>query len=99
MRTTMDLPDPLMRELKARAALEGLKLKEYVARLVEAALQRPALAVAQPLRSQAPVFKREGARPMPAMSNARLNALLDAEDAAKVLLLAKAKPRRRMPHG
>ncbi len=30
MRTTIDLPDDLYRQIKARAALKGLKLKEYV---------------------------------------------------------------------
>lgn len=30
MRTTIDLPDDLMRQLKVRAALEGKKLKEIV---------------------------------------------------------------------
>lgn len=83
MRTTLDLPDPLMRELKARAALEGIKLKAYLARMVEADLQRPALGRAQPQRSSAPVFHRKAAKPMPALSNARLNALMDAQDAAK----------------
>ena len=30
MRTTLDLPDPLFRELKAQAARESLKLKELI---------------------------------------------------------------------
>lgn len=30
MRTTIDLPDDLYRQIKARAALRGIKLKEYV---------------------------------------------------------------------
>ncbi len=43
MRTTIDLPDSLFRQIKARAALEGSTLKEYViARL------RHDLEVAQP---------------------------------------------------
>ena len=83
MRTTLDLPDPLMRELKARAALEGVKLKAYLARMVEADLHRPALGRSEPVRSPAPVFHRKAAKPMPALSNARLNALIDAQDAAK----------------
>jgi hypothetical protein len=83
MRTTLDLPDPLMRELKARVALEGVKLKDYLARMVEADLHRPALARSAPQRSPAPVFHRKAARPMPELSNARLNAMMDAQDAAK----------------
>lgn len=30
MRTTIDIPDDLYRQIKARAAVRGLKLKEYV---------------------------------------------------------------------
>lgn len=82
MRTTLDLPDPLMRELKARAALEGVKLKDYFARIVQTALSRPSAAGAVPKRSPAPVFRRAKAKPMPKMSNAQLHAALDAQDAA-----------------
>ena len=38
MRTTIDLPDSLYRTLKARAALEGLPMKDLVRRLVERGL-------------------------------------------------------------
>lgn len=84
MRTTLDLPDPLLREVKARAAMEGIKLKDYFARLVEAALQRPSLAASQSRRSPAPVFKRKGAKAMPALSNAQLNAMMDQQDSIKI---------------
>ena len=80
MRTTLDLPDNLMRELKARAALEGVKLKDYFANIVQAALQRPVSSGVQAVRSPLPVFKRPGAKAMPAMSNAQLNAILDDKD-------------------
>lgn len=30
MRTTIDLPDPLFREVKATAAVRGLKLKDFI---------------------------------------------------------------------
>lgn len=83
MRTTLDLPDPLMRELKARAALEGVKLKDYFARIVQTALQRPLATAAAPKRSPVPVFRRAKAKPMPAMSNVQLYAALDAQDAAR----------------
>ena len=42
MRTTLDLPDDLMRNLKARAALEGRSLRDLVLTLVERGLQAPA---------------------------------------------------------
>lgn len=83
MRTTLDLPDPLMRELKARAALEGVKLKDFLARTVQAALQKPLPTQSLPERSPVPVFVRAAAKPMPVMSNAELNALMDGIDAKK----------------
>lgn len=83
MRTTLDLPDPLMREIKARAALEGVKLKDYFASIARLALQRPPASIAARKRSPAPVFHRANAKPIPAMSNADLYALLDEEDAAR----------------
>ena len=82
MRTTLDLPDALMRELKARAALEGLKLKDYFANIAQTALQRPVATEAEPRRSPVPVFRRSNAKPMPAMTNAQLYAALDAQDLA-----------------
>ena len=39
MRTTIDLPDPLFREAKACAALEGTTLKDLVTRCVEQGLR------------------------------------------------------------
>ena len=82
MRTTLDLPDNLMRELKSRAALEGVKLKDYFANIAQAALLRPASSTEPPPRSPLPVFKRSGAKAMPAMSNSKLYAILDSKDGA-----------------
>ena len=81
MRTTLDLPDALMRELKARAALDGMKLKDYFANIARMALQQSSETTKSPERSPAPVFKRLHAAAMPAMRNAELHAALDAEDA------------------
>lgn len=41
MRTTVDIPDPLYRELKSKAALEGRSVKELILSAVEVEL-RPA---------------------------------------------------------
>ena len=38
MRTTLDLPDELLRLAKARAALRGIKLKDFVAQALENAI-------------------------------------------------------------
>src|SRR6185369_1302584 len=35
MRTTIDLPDPVFRRMKAEAALEGLTIKEYIQSALE----------------------------------------------------------------
>ena len=42
MRTTIDLPDPLFRRLKAAAAVEGTSLKSLIARAVRKELTDPA---------------------------------------------------------
>ena len=41
MRTTLDLPDALLRQLKARAALEGTTLKTLLRNVVEQGLKTP----------------------------------------------------------
>ncbi len=40
MRTTIDIPDELFRQVKARAALKGMKLKEYVTEALQDSLFR-----------------------------------------------------------
>jgi hypothetical protein len=44
MRTTLDLPDPLLRQLKSRAALEGTTLKQLVRETIERGLGAPPVA-------------------------------------------------------
>ncbi len=39
MRTTLELPEPLFRELKARAAMQGVPMKQLLQRFVERGLQ------------------------------------------------------------
>jgi hypothetical protein len=39
MKTTLDVPDSLMRRVKIRAASEGLKLKDLIAELLEKGLE------------------------------------------------------------
>ena len=38
MRTTVDLPDPLYKRVKAEAALHGMKLRDFITRALEQAL-------------------------------------------------------------
>ena len=77
MRTTFDLPDELMRHLKARAALEGRSLRDLALELIERGLRAPV-----------PLAKAIAAAPLPTvrlgkpmllpqagLSNAALNEL------------------------
>lgn len=79
MRTTLDLPDTLLRQLKAKAALEGTTLKELMRRLVERGLREPSEPL--PLRSTAgaklPSIKLGKPLNLPRPSNAALFELLD----------------------
>lgn len=38
MRTTIDLPDPLYRELKSTAARQGVKLKDFISAALRASI-------------------------------------------------------------
>jgi hypothetical protein len=49
MKTTLDLPDELMRAVKIRAVERNMKLRELVAEALRMALAAPANAEAQPL--------------------------------------------------
>ena len=86
MRTTLDLPDPLFRELKSRAAQEGRKLKELVTGYIEAGLHSPQVSTptsGRPFRSPLPVVRRATQNPVPAMSNKQVQNTLDDEDAQR----------------
>ncbi len=41
MRTTIDIPEPVYRQLKGRAAKEGTSTKELILRCVESILREP----------------------------------------------------------
>ena len=80
MRTTLDLPDPLFRELKARSALRGVKLKDFVADLLAAGLDRKDQSAPR-TRSPLPVIRKATGVSHPLLSNREIEALLGAEDA------------------
>jgi hypothetical protein len=54
MRTTVDIPDPIYRELKGKAAKEGRSVKELVLRAVRSELKEP---IKKPVIRKAPVIK------------------------------------------
>ena len=80
MRTTIDLPDPMYRQIKSRAALEGRPVKDLLQELLRRGLAaEPAAALAVPAARSKPPTVSAG-RPLPpqACSNAALFELLDA---------------------
>ena len=78
MRTTLDLPDSLLRELKTRAALNGQSLKSLLNDLIQRAMRLPATSdLAQQTAAGPPILKRlQDAPPMPVQSTAITNAEL-----------------------
>jgi len=94
MRTTIDLPDPLFREVKTRAVQQGMKLKDLVANYIEAGLRGTSNSVARPaLRQRSPIPiaipRVPGSALTPALSNAQLQAILNEEDLAEYHKLFK----------
>jgi len=83
MRTTIDLPNHLLRQAKARAALDGTTLKQLVTRWVEQGLKRaPDLDLAAPRRrrSDLPVARSATGRPLPLLTNADIHQILLDEE-------------------
>lgn len=78
MRTTLDLPDSLLRELKARAALNGQSLKSLLNDLIQRAMRLPATSdLAQQTAPGPPILKRlQDALPVSVHSTALTNAEL-----------------------
>jgi hypothetical protein len=86
MRTTIDLPDDLFRQAKVRAAMEGIKLKDLIAAYVRRGLAQPEDALLGPRqRSPLPHVPKAAAtgKPIPALSNAQVQAIPDEEDAER----------------
>jgi hypothetical protein len=87
VRTTIDLPDELFRRAKSRAALDGLKLKDLIARYVEEGLHHSEAAQTLPqerTRSPLPVIEKAATgRLIPAVSRAELARIEIDEDLAK----------------
>ncbi len=79
MRTTLDLPDALLRQLKAQAALDGVTLKATVRTLIERGMAGNAARPVAPVRarSKLPSIKIGGPLRLKNPSNAALFELLD----------------------
>ena len=73
MRTTVDLPDALLRELKAKAALEGTTLKHLVLALIEQGLRGGGdKAARRSKRSPLPTLSLNQPLAIRSLTNARL---------------------------
>jgi len=79
MRTTIDLPEPMLRQLKARAALEGTTLKSLIAELIERGLAQRSAAPSKTPRSKLPTLVPRRPLAIKNFSNARLFEILDDE--------------------
>ena len=90
MRTSLDIPDPLFKHLKTRAAQEGRTLRDLVIELVERGLTAREVVdpqkrfLARPL-----VIPSQGPMAMPAshMTNADLCDMINEEDDERIIQL------------
>jgi hypothetical protein len=80
MRTTLDLPDPIFRQLKAESALRGLKLKDFVTELIQSGLQSTPRPAEMRARSPLPVIRKATGATHPALDNRQIEDLLIEED-------------------
>lgn len=85
MRTTLDLPDDLFRQVKARAALRGTTIKALVTRYVESGLREADPAPFQSrARSRLPVIKRRSGSVIPNLTPERQAKLDEGEALGKL---------------
>ncbi|HTQ09613.1 MAG TPA: hypothetical protein VMI31_06035 [Fimbriimonadaceae bacterium] len=86
MRTTIDLPDDLLRRAKATAALRGMKLKDLITSFVERGLGQPEVSSStRPAKRKLPDTIRRGTgTPIPAMTNGEIESFIAQEDARNV---------------
>ena len=86
VRTTLDLPDPLFKEVKTRAVQEGITLKELLAACIEAGLRGrqgafdPATPWINPHRLPVAWARVAGKPPTPSRTQAEIEAILEQED-------------------
>lgn len=80
MRTSLDIPDPLFRHLKARAALEGSTLRDLVLALLQRGLSDGKNTASASPSADLPSISLGAPMALRAdeLSNASLSALLDA---------------------
>lgn len=83
MRTTLELPDPIFKEVKTRAVQQGVKLKDLLAQYIVAGMNAPRSATPPPITPvPLPYFRQPNGTVVPARSNAELEAILENDDIA-----------------
>ncbi len=80
MRTTVDLPDSLFRQVKAHAASEGLKLKELIESVLSDYMKN--LKFEEPAEEKLPEWEApiETSKPIRAMTNDEIETILNEEE-------------------
>lgn len=76
----MDLPEDLYRTLKARAAIQGLTVRELVRRLIEQGLRQASVDETSVRHGPPPVIIPPRGVPIPALPRAKLHRLEEEED-------------------
>ena len=84
MRTTIDLPEPTLRQLKARAAMSGMPMKDLVLEFVERGLAQSAAPKTNPRRSALPTMVPDKPLALRNPSNAKLFQILHDEEARAI---------------
>lgn len=79
VRTTLDLPDDLMRAIKVGPAQQDRKIEDAVAELLRRGLSEPGRAVASGRRAQLPLVQCGGATGLDMAPEFLATALLDDE--------------------
>ena len=81
MKTTLEIPDSLFKQVKARAALDGLKLKDLVSSALSAYLTKPKTNAAEETKPcPFPLVRGKGGPLMKQMSNETIAKLEEEED-------------------
>lgn len=85
MRTTIDIPEDLLRRAKATAALRGVKMKDLVAEFMRSGLGYPAASSSarSGINGPIPVTIPADGRNIPSLTNAEIFEILDRVDDQK----------------
>ncbi len=91
MRTTVELPDQLFRQVKSKAAREGVPLKALFTRAIEREMESPKMVTKS--RLQFPLIHRDidPAALLPVLTKQQIGELLDAEEVDRLHALPRGR--------